>query len=152
MALVALVVAIALLVLIPTRRLFLAGWSGRSLLAYFVGVVALGVVVAELRAPARFLIPLLVIAYIAPFVTARDGVRRLFGRSGRSAGPIVRPADRPVLPPPPVVVPPGDPDAATARPVGSSGPDGAAPRAARETDDAAGRGDDGAGGPDDAAT
>jgi hypothetical protein len=119
LALVALVVAIGLLVLIPTRRLFIAGWSGRALGAYFFGVIALGVIVAELRAPARFLIPLLVIAYIAPFVTARDGVRRLFGRAPRAAAPRVRPAPRPSLPEPPVIVPPDDERAASARPVGT---------------------------------
>ncbi len=116
-AFVALVIAIGLLVLIPTRRLFIAGWSGRALGAYFFGLVALGVVVAELRAPARFLIPLLVVAYIAPFVTARDGVRRLFGRPPRDPRPVVRPAPRKSLPEPPVVVPPGDPEATSARPV-----------------------------------
>ncbi len=117
LALVALIVAIGLLVLIPTRRLFIAGWSGRALGAYFVGVVALGVIVAELRAPARFLIPLLVIAYIAPFVTAREGVRRLFGRPPRATAPRVRPSPRPSLPEPPTIVPPDDDRAASARPV-----------------------------------
>jgi hypothetical protein len=119
LALVALVVAIGLLVLIPTRRLFIAGWSGRALATYFFGMVALGVLVAELRIPARFLIPLLVVAYIAPFVTARDGIRRLFGRPRREAPPIVRPSPRPSLPEPPEVVAPDDADAAAARPVGA---------------------------------
>ncbi len=126
-AFVALVVAIGLLVLVPTRRLFIAGWSGRALAVYFLGLVALGVVVAELRAPARFLIPLLVVTYVAPFVTARDGVRRLFGRGPREPRAAVRPAPRPSLPEPPVVVPPDDPEAASARPVGTrtrSGDDG----------------------------
>jgi hypothetical protein len=119
LALVALVVAIGLLVLIPTRRLFIAGWSGRALAIYFFGLVALGVIVAELRTPARFLIPLLVVAYVAPFVTARDGIRRLFGRPRAEARPVIRPSPRPSLPEPPVVVAPDDPEAASARPVGT---------------------------------
>ena len=119
LALVALVVAIGLLVLIPTRRLFISGWSARALAIYFFGLVALGLLVAELRAPARFLIPLLVVAYIAPFVTARDGIRRLFGRPRTDARPVVRPSPRPSLPEPPVVVPPDDPGAASARHVGT---------------------------------
>jgi hypothetical protein len=80
--LLGLLAAIAILVLVPTRRLFLAGWSGRSLTLYFLGVIALGMIVAELRAPAKFLIPILVVVYIAPFVTARAGVARLLGRAG----------------------------------------------------------------------
>jgi len=77
---VLLIIAIALLAMIPTRRLFLAGWSTGALTAYFLIVVALGLFVAELRGPARYLIPILVVVYIAPFVTARDGIRRLRDR------------------------------------------------------------------------
>ena len=70
-------------VLLPTRRLFLAGWSSSALTAYFLILVALALFVAELRGPARYLIPILVLAYIAPFVTARDGIARLRNRLGR---------------------------------------------------------------------
>jgi hypothetical protein len=82
-ALLALVGVLALLVLIPTRRLYLAGWRGWPLLAYFLLVLGMGIGVAELRGPARFLVPLLVVAYLAPFVTAREGVARLHGRGGQ---------------------------------------------------------------------
>ncbi len=118
--------AIALLALIPTRRLYLAGWSPRALALYYVGLVALALIVAELRAPARFLIPILVVVYIAPFVTARAGLARLFGRSGRGATPVVsRPATRSLPPPPEVVETPArDPDAPEA---GYAGPPGAGP-------------------------
>jgi hypothetical protein len=94
----ALLAVIGLLALIPTRRLFLAGWSSGALLAYFLAVVALGLIVAELRAPARFLIPILVIVYIAPFVTARAGLARLFNRAADGRHSIVV---RPVEPRPP---------------------------------------------------
>ena len=80
--LVLLVAAIGGLVLIPTRRLFLAGWPTTALTVYLVGMVVLGLLVAELRGPARFLIPIFVLAYIAPFVTARNGIARLRGRMG----------------------------------------------------------------------
>lgn len=83
-----LVVAIALLALAPTRRLLLAGWSPSVLAAYYLGLVGLALVVAEVRGPARLLVPLLVIAYAAPFVTLRDGLARL---RSRGAGPVVRP-------------------------------------------------------------
>jgi hypothetical protein len=88
LAFVGLVVAIGVLALIPTRRLYLAGLSGGVLTAYFLFMLALGLLVAELRGPARFLIPILVVAYIAPFITARDGMARLRGRmSGGRPGP-----------------------------------------------------------------
>ena len=80
LASVFLVVVIGLLVTVPTRRLFLAGWSPGALATYFVGVLALGLFVAELRGPARYLIPVLVVAYLAPFVTARAGLDRLRSR------------------------------------------------------------------------
>ncbi len=111
-ALLALVAVIAILVLIPTRRLYLAGWRAGLLAAYFLLVTGLGVIAAELRGPARFLIPILVVAYIAPFVTARAGIARLTGGRGRpgriaGAGAVVRTIDRPALAPP-RTPPPGD--------------------------------------------
>ncbi len=80
-----LIVAIGVLVLIPTRRLYLAGLSTNVLTAYYLTVVALGLFVAELRGPARYLIPVLVVAYVAPFVTARHGIARL--RNHMPGGP-----------------------------------------------------------------
>ncbi len=102
LAFLALFGAIAILVLIPTRRLFLAGWSSRSLALYYASLVGLGILVAELRSPARFLIPILVVAYIAPFVTARAGFARLFGRPGAGGGqpPVVRRGEVRTLPEP----------------------------------------------------
>ncbi len=92
---------LALLVLVPTRRLHLRGWTSSRLATYYVAVVLLGLLVAELRGPARFLVPILVIAYLAPFLTIRDGLARLLGRPrhrppGAGAG---RPAPRNVTPP-----------------------------------------------------
>jgi len=74
---------VALLVLIPTRRLQLAGWKRESLTTYYLAVWLLGSVVAAMPAPARFLVPFLIVAYIAPFVTVRDGIDRLLGRPPR---------------------------------------------------------------------
>ena len=102
--------ALALLVLLPTRRLHLAGWRGSWLATYYVGVFLLALLVAELRGPAKLLVPVLVIAYLAPFVTVRDGLARLFGGpSGRRPGP-------PPRRPPPRNVTPPDVDAGRGRP------------------------------------
>jgi hypothetical protein len=89
LAFAVLVLAIGLLVLIPTRRLFLAGWTPAALTAYFLGMAAFAFVVAELRGPARYLLPILVLAYIAQFITAREGISRLRDRFG--SGPPARP-------------------------------------------------------------
>ncbi|MFZ5853817.1 MAG: hypothetical protein ACOYXS_04830 [Chloroflexota bacterium] len=125
--------AIGLLALIPTRRLYLAGWSPRALALYYVGLVALALIVAELRAPARFLLPILVVAYIAPFVTARAGLRRLFGRSERVSSPIVsRPATRGL--PPPAETGETPPPAAPGPGVGRTGPPAAGPEDEQTTD------------------
>jgi len=77
---------VALLVLIPTRRLQLAGWKRETLTTYYLAVWLLGSVVAAMPAPARFLVPILIVAYLAPFVTVRDGIDRLLGRP-RGSGP-----------------------------------------------------------------
>jgi hypothetical protein len=89
-----------LLFLVPTRRLQLAGWPSRALGSYLGGMLVLGLVAAELRGPTRFLVPILVIGYVAPFVTFRSGLERLLGGSRRGrrkgAGPEVR-VERPPM-------------------------------------------------------
>ena len=79
---------VALLVLIPTRRLYLAGWQRQGLTLYFLGLWLLGALVAAVPAPARFIIPILLVAYLAPFVTVRDGLDRLLGRPPRAGGSV----------------------------------------------------------------
>lgn len=79
--------------LIPTRRLQLAGWTPRSLAAYYVTVVGLALLVAWLHGPTRFLVPILLIAYLAPFITARAGIDRLLGRGGGDPRNVTPPGD-----------------------------------------------------------
>lgn len=74
LALILLVAAVFGLALIPTRRLFSSGWSSRSLGAYFAALVALGLLIALTRGRVGFLLPILVLAYLAPFITARQGI------------------------------------------------------------------------------
>lgn len=93
LAFILLIVVIGLLVMIPTRRLFLAGWTPPALTTYFLAMLALGLFVAELRGPARYLIPILVLAYIAPFITARDGISRIRDRLGGRPPDSTRPPD-----------------------------------------------------------
>ena len=104
-------VVVALVVLIPTRRLQLAGWSRDTVWTYFAFVWILGVAVSIVPAPARFLVPILLVAYLAPFVSVRAGIDYLFG-TRRSDPPVEpeRPPIKNVTPPdPPEPFEPPDP-------------------------------------------
>ncbi len=74
-ALIAVGFVIALLVLLPARRLQLAGFRGRAIGAYALLLWILGFSLAVRPMATRFLIPILLIAYIAPFVSRRAGCR-----------------------------------------------------------------------------
>jgi hypothetical protein len=95
--LLALGLGLGLLVLLPARRLQLAGWSGRSIGLYAFGLWLAGFFVAVRPVATRFLIPILLVAYIAPFVGAPERVANVL-RRGRRGDP----------PPPPIkdVTPP----------------------------------------------
>jgi hypothetical protein len=90
---------LGLLVLLPARRLQLAGLSARTIGLYAVALWLLGFVLAVRPAGARFLIPIVLLAYIAPFVAAPEQVGRVLRRG--------QPRD----PPPPIknVTPPDEP-------------------------------------------
>jgi hypothetical protein len=78
--LLALALLLGLLALVPTRRLARLGWSAGSLGAYFLALWLLALVAAVAGGPARLLVPLLLIAWVAPFVTWRDSLDRFRGR------------------------------------------------------------------------
>jgi hypothetical protein len=84
--LIAVALVVGLLVLIPARRLQLAGMSARTIGLYALLVWALAMVLVIRPAGARILVPFLLVAYLAPFVAAPDSVRRVLGR-GRIGGP-----------------------------------------------------------------
>ncbi|MDO8483462.1 MAG: hypothetical protein Q7S35_00800 [Candidatus Limnocylindrales bacterium] len=96
--LLALGLAFGVIVLLPARRLQLAGLSGRSIGLYTLGLWLGAFLVALLSGATRFLIPILLIAFIAPFVAAPERVGRVLRRGGRRDPP-----------PPPIkdVTPPG---------------------------------------------
>ncbi|MEO5965766.1 MAG: hypothetical protein ABIR11_09900 [Candidatus Limnocylindrales bacterium] len=105
-ALLLFVLVASLLALLPVWRLRVAGWPSSWLLTAWV-VYAIGIVVA-VRFPvaSRFLVPILVLAYVAPFVVGPERLTRVL--RGRPAPP------RPVIdvtPKPPVGLPDPDPDA-----------------------------------------
>jgi uncharacterized membrane protein YedE/YeeE len=106
-ALLAVGLALGLLILLPARRLRLAGLSGRSIGLYAAVLWALAFFLAIRPAVTRFLIPILLISYLAPFVVAPARLSRIVQRGHGRAGPNVD-GDPP---PPPMknVTPPDGP-------------------------------------------
>ena len=102
--LLALGLILGLLVLFPARRLQLAGLSGRAIGLYAVLVWLTGFVMVIRPVGARFLIPIALLAYIAPFVAAPEVVGRVLRRG---------PPPDPPRPPMKNVTPPDDPGAET---------------------------------------
>jgi hypothetical protein len=100
---IALGLVIALLVLLPARRLQLAGLRARSIAAYSVVTWALAFFLALRPFAARFLVPILVLLYIAPFVVAPERITRVTRR--------IRSGGRDDQPPPMKNVTPPDPPA-----------------------------------------
>ena len=95
--LLALGLVLGLLVLVPARRLQLAGLAPRTIGLLAATLWALGMLVAIRPVSSRVLIPILLIAYIAPFVTAPDRLGRVLGRGG-VRGPAPRPPMKNVTP------------------------------------------------------
>jgi hypothetical protein len=100
--LLALALVLALIVLLPARRLQLAGLSGRVIGLYAVCVWALAFFLAIRPVAAKFLIPILIIAWVAPFIVAPERVAGLVRR-------VRGPRDEPPHPPMKNVTPPDDP-------------------------------------------
>jgi hypothetical protein len=92
--LLALGLVLALLVLIPARRLQLAGLAPRTIGLFALTLWALAMLVALSPGGTRVLIPILLVAYLAPFVAAPDRVARVLRRGG---GPGPTGDDRPPI-------------------------------------------------------
>lgn len=84
--LLALGLVLALLVLIPARRLQLAGLAPRTIGLLALTLWALAMLVAISPGASRVLIPILLVAYLAPFVAAPDRVGRILRRGGGTGG------------------------------------------------------------------
>jgi hypothetical protein len=110
-ALLAIGLVVALLVLLPARRLHLAGFSSAVITVYALGVWALAMVLIIRPILIRFVIPILVVLYLAPFVTAPGRMTAIVrrGRGPRGRGDPPRPPMKNVTPPDVPHVPPGPP-------------------------------------------
>lgn len=101
-ALLAIGLVLGLVVLLPARRLRLAGLPAQAigLYAIFVWVLAFALVVRPVGA--RFLVPILVVAFVAPFIVAPERIATIVRRGGGRG-------DDPPRPPIKNVTPPDDP-------------------------------------------
>jgi hypothetical protein len=100
--LLALALGVGLLVLIPARRLQLSGVSGRFIGLYALVLWLLAMLIAIRPIATRFLVPILLLAYLAPFVAGPDRVRRLLRRPPADpggSGDVDRPPMKDVTPP-----------------------------------------------------
>jgi hypothetical protein len=100
--LVLLLILACLVAMLPVWRLRLAGWPARWLFAAWL-VYALGIILAVRFAGAfRFLLPILVLAYVAPFVAGPERLARVLrGRPKEEPAIIdVTPKPAPGLPEP----------------------------------------------------
>lgn len=89
-ALVAAVLVLALLALVPTRRLFQRGASGVAVAGYFISLWLLGLVILAAPGRARILLPVLLVVGIAPYFHIREGIDRLLGRPPRPPRPPIK--------------------------------------------------------------
>lgn len=78
---------LGLIILLPARRLQLAGFSRRSIALYAICLWALAFFMAFRPLAARFLIPILLIAYLAPFVVAPGRLSGIVARRRGRGGP-----------------------------------------------------------------
>jgi hypothetical protein len=93
--LLVLALVLAVLALIPTRRLALRATSPVTVGSYFLLLWLSALAVVAAPGASRLLVPLVIVLVLAPFVTLREGIDRLLGREPRE----VRPPPRNVTPP-----------------------------------------------------
>ena len=100
------------LALLPVWRLHQAGWPAGTLFSAWVAY-ALGIFIGvRIPAASRFLLPIVVLAFVAPFVVGPERLSRVLRARRPSPGVIIDVTPRPVagLPPPPdPAEPPVDP-------------------------------------------
>jgi hypothetical protein len=117
------VLVACLLALLPIWRLHVAGWSPRSLFTAWIAYILLGLVLVAFPGTTRFLLPILVLAVIAPFVAGPERLTRVLGGRGRRDGVIINVTPRPA-PRLPAPRPDGEVGDETIGPETTEGPDG----------------------------
>ena len=83
--LLALALAVGFLILIPARRLQAAAVKPRTIGLYALTLWSMAMLLAVRPVGTRFLAPIVLIAFLAPFIGAPDQVRRVLVRRRPSA-------------------------------------------------------------------
>ena len=93
--LLALLLVAALIALIPVWRLRAAAWPVRWLVVAWLAYAA--AIVFAIRAPAasRFMVPMLVLAFVAPFVAGPERLARVLRGRGAQPRPVINVTPRP---------------------------------------------------------
>jgi hypothetical protein len=110
--LLAVLLLACLLAMLPVWRLHVAGWRpGVLFTAWLVYTVAI-ILSVRFVAAFEFLLPILVLAFVAPFVAGPERLSRVMGRRRPNERPVidVTPKPSPGLPEPPRDVTPGADD------------------------------------------
>jgi hypothetical protein len=101
--LLALFLVAGLVGLIPVWRLRAAGWSAGALATCWI-LYTLGIFVAvRFPGPFRLVLPILVVAYVAPFIAGPERLSRVLGKRTPAVPPVKN-----VTPPLPPALPDGD--------------------------------------------
>lgn len=82
-ALLLAVLVAGLIALIPVWRLQRAGWPQRWLAALWIALTLALLLVVQLPSVGRLLVPLVVLAFLAPFVASPERLTRLLRREPR---------------------------------------------------------------------
>ncbi|MEW6223407.1 MAG: hypothetical protein AB1627_02135 [Chloroflexota bacterium] len=94
-ALLATILVAVLLALVPVWRLRVAGWPPRSLFTAWI-LYAVGIFIAvRFPGPVRVLVPILVLAYVAPFVAGPERLSRVLNGRRGGGGVIIDVTPRP---------------------------------------------------------
>jgi hypothetical protein len=101
-----LLIVACLVAMLPVWRLRVAGWPPRWLLAAWLVYTVSIILAVRFAAGFRFLLPILVLAYVAPFVAGPERLARVL-RGRRQEGPVV--IDVTPKPAPGLPEPAGDP-------------------------------------------
>jgi hypothetical protein len=78
----------ALIALLPVWRLHVAGWPARWLVTAWV-LYSLGILVAVRLPVVRLVIPIVVLAFVAPFVAGPERLTRVLQRRSTAPGVII---------------------------------------------------------------